>query len=332
MEAKRVGILVYDDFMALDVAGPMDAFTTAMIEQSSGRLAPAYEVLTIGLTSQPVVAESGLLLKPHRTIRNTPSLDTLIIPGGRGLRRTEAAAKASAWLKSCASRIRRIASVCTGIYALAPTGLLDGRRVTTHWRFAQDAARRFPKLKINPDALFIKDGSFYTSAGVTAGIDLSLALIEEDCGPQVALAVARELVVFLKRPGGQEQYSEPLQFQMQSADPLSNLTAWMTGHLDKDLTVESLAEKAALCPRQFNRRFKNAFNTTPAAFVRELRLAEARRRLSSRNQTIEAVAASTGFQSDDAFRRAFERRFGVAPGVYRRHFTVSPRGKVMKRA
>jgi transcriptional regulator GlxA family with amidase domain len=328
MKPKLIGFLGYDGVQALDLVGPLEAFMSAATDESNGNGAQhnCYETLIIGLTGEPFTSETGITFKPHRTLANAPTLDTLIIPGGRGLRLgAEASAEVSAWIKRRAARIRRIASVCTGIYALAQTGLLDGRRVTTHWRHARDLARRFPKLIVDPNALFIKDGPFYTSAGITAGIDLSLALIEEDYGARVALSVARELVVYLKRPGGQEQFSEPLQFQTQSTDPLAELVAWMPGHLHKDLTVESLAERACLCPRQFSRRFKSAFGSTPAAFVEDLRLGEARKRLTQPGQTIESVAASVGFRSADAFRRAFERRFGITPSSYRQRFELQTR-------
>ena len=189
-------------------------------------------------------------------------------------------------------------------------------------RYARDFAARFPKIKVDPNALYLKDGNFYTSAGLTAGIDLSLALIEEDFGSRVALAVARELVVYLKRPGGQEQYSEPLKFQISSSDAFAELVGWMTGHLHHDLSVEALAAKAYLGPRQFSRRFKNGFGTTPGAFVENLRLDEARQRLTMPNQNIESVAASVGFKSADVFRRAFERRYGLTPGSYRKRFNL----------
>ena len=317
MDPKVIGFLGYDGVTALDIVGPMEAF--AAVAEGDGR---GYEVLILGLTDRPFTSESGLDLRPHRTVRDAPPLDTLIIPGGSGLRRPETNAGVAAWVAGQAGRIRRIASVCTGIYGLAPTGLLDGRRVTTHWRFARDLGRRFPRLRIDPDALYLKDGPFYTSAGITAGIDLALALIEEDHGPRMALAVARELVVYLKRPGGQEQFSEPLRFQLDSTDRFADLVAWMAGHLRHDLSVEALAERACLCPRHFSRRFKSAFGSTPAAFVEDLRLNEARRRLAAADQTIGGVAASVGFKSADSFRRAFERRFGVAPGAYRSRFAL----------
>jgi transcriptional regulator GlxA family with amidase domain len=184
-------------------------------------------------------------------------------------------------------------------------------------------ARRFPELQVHDNAIFLKDGPFYTSAGATAGIDLSLALIEEDHGPRVALAVARELVVYLKRSGGQEQYSEPLQFQTQSVSRLSELATWMLSHLNRDLSVETLAAKACLCPRHFSRRFKLEFGNTPADFVERLRLDEARRRLSTGENSVENVGTSVGFKSADAFRRAFERRLGLNPTDYRRRFATS---------
>jgi transcriptional regulator GlxA family with amidase domain len=281
-----------------------------------------YETTIIGLSARPFKSESGIVFKPDKTIDNAPQLDTLIIPGGCGLRNPETQKKASDWIRARAKKIRRIATVCTGAYGLASTGLLQNRRVTTHWRHARDLARRFPELRVDPNALFVKDGKYYTGAGITAGIDLSLALIEEDFGPQVALSVARELVVYLKRPGGQEQFSEPLQFQTQSKDRFADLAAWMKGHLRSDLSAEALAERASLSARHFSRRFKFVFGTTPADFVDELRLSEARQRLSLPEQTIDSVAYSVGFKSADAFRRAFERRYGLQPSNYRKHFAA----------
>jgi len=320
MKSVRVGLIGYDGVQALDIIGPSDAFTIADIETDNGQRRPCYEVIIIGITNKPFRAESGVSFQPHTTLGNAPALDTLIIPGGRGARIGQSSSLIAKWISSRAKRIRRIASVCTGVYALAPTGLLDGRRVTTHWRFANDVARRFPKLNVDHDALFLKDGPFYTAGGITASVDLALALIEEDYGPRVALAVARELVVFLKRSGGQKQYSEPLEFQINSTDRFADLASWMVEHMRGELSLAALAKRVCLSPRHFVRRFKQAFGGTPAAFVENLRLDEARRRLSERTQTIENVASSVGFQSDDVFRRAFQRRFGVKPSSYRSQF------------
>jgi transcriptional regulator GlxA family with amidase domain len=325
MKPRLIGILGFDGVMALDLIGPADAFTCADVSGDDGKPQPCYEVVIAGLNRKPFASESGVLFKPNASIHEVGALDTLIIPGGRGLRIPATQAAVAEWIGQHAPNIRRVATVCTGIYGLAPTGLLAGRTVTTHWRFAEDVAKRFPELKVNWNALFLKDGPFYTGAGVTAGIDLALALIEEDYGPSVALAVARELVVYLKRSGGQEQYSEPLRYQTRSADRFADLAAWIQGHLDQDLSVEALAKKACLGARHFSRRFKDAFGTSPASFVENLRLGAARQRLSLANQAIESVAKSVGFRSPDAFRRAFERRFGINPTSYRKRFHVGRR-------
>ena len=327
MKPLRVGLIGYDGVQALDIIGPSDAFTIAEIESDNGQRRRCYEVIIVGITNKPFRAESGVSFQPHTTLGNAPTLDTLIIPGGRGARIGQSSSLIAKWISSRAKRIRRIASVCTGVYALAPTGLLDGRRVTTHWRFANDVARRFPKLNVDHDALFLKDGPFYTAGGITASVDLALALIEEDYGPRVALAVARELVVFLKRSGGQKQYSEPLEFQINSTDRFADLASWMVEHMRGDLSLAALAKRVCLSPRHFVRRFKQAFDGTPAAFVENLRLDEARRRLSERTQTIENVASSVGFQSDDVFRRAFQRRFGVKPSSYRSQFDARTKSR-----
>ncbi len=200
---------------------------------------------------------------------------------------------------------------------------MDGRPVTTHWRFSRDLAQRFPKLRVNPSASFLKDDQFYTSAGGTAGVEMTLALIEEDHGGQVARAVARELVVRLRPPGESDELYEIANFLSDPAERIVDLPAWISVHLHERLTVDSLAERACLCPRHFSRLFKQVFNCTPADFVEELRLSEARRRLLGLRTTVESVAESVGFKSADAFRRAFERRVGVTPTAFRRRADAS---------
>ena len=187
----------------------------------------------------------GLALWQITAWMTHPLWDTIVVPGGWGVRERATNAALASWLARHAPRIRRVASVCTGIYALAEAGLLNGRRATTHWRFVEDVAKRFPSVKVEGDALYLKDGHFYTSGGVTAGIDLALALIEEDLGPRASLAVARELVMYVKRPGGQEQYSEPLRFQTRSVDSFSDLIAWICAHLDHDLSAEGARRPSA---------------------------------------------------------------------------------------
>ncbi len=319
MTTKRIGIVGFDGVTALDLVGPAEAFAAAPSAEHAAQNR-CYEIAILGLTRRKFVAESGVAFTPDSDVQSAASLDTLIIPGGAGLRRGDTASRVAAFVKQVRPRVRRIASVCTGIYALAATGLLDGRRVTTHWRFAEDVSRRFPALRVDRKALFIRDGDFYTSAGITAGIDLALAMIEDDFGSRTALSVARELVVYFKRPGGQEQYSEPLQYQMTSTDRLSELIPWIGCHLRHDLSVEALASKANLSSRQFTRRFRRSFACTPAEFVQNARLDEARKRLCSRSNSVQQIADSVGFASADVFRRAFERRFGISPSAYRGRF------------
>ena len=322
MTPHRVGFIGYEQANALDLAGPAEAFASAFRDSGKGKLERCYEVVIIGLTKRPFRTESGLVFSPGTTLGAAPKLDTLIVPGGCGLRVPEVNRKVTGWILERARTTRRVASVCTGIYGLATTGLLDGRNVTTHWRFAADVARRFPSLKMKPNALFVKDGQFYTSAGVTAGIDLALAMIEEDFGSKVALATAREMVVYLKRSGGQEQYSEPLRFQTGASDRFAELVAWMTNNPTAQMSVETLARRASLSPRQFFRRFKEHFGSSPAMFVETLRLNEARRRLSAGEPSIDDVAESVGFTGADSFRRAFTRRFRVTPSKFRRNFSL----------
>lgn len=318
LKARHIGFLLFDGLTALDLVGPMEAFAIAGTETEN------YKVCTVGIRRKTVVAESGLIFKPHVTLADCPKLDTLIIPGGEGLRRPAINTAIAAWIKERSQSFRRIASVCTGIYGLAPTGLLDSRAVTTHWRFVHDVAQRFPALRVAADALFIKDGKFYTSAGITAGIDLSLALIEEDVGRSVALRVARELVVYMKRAGGQAQYSEPLRHQAVTTNPFGEIAAFIDANLGGDLSVEVLADIAHLSARQFGRRFREAFHASPAAYVKTARLNRARHLLCTSRARISQVANLAGFASDDGFRRAFEQQFGLAPSSYRDRFGETP--------
>lgn len=309
----------YDDVQGLDLNGPLDVFSTA--NQIAARTTPVYQTLVLGLKRGPFRAESGLRMLPQTTLDHAPSLDTVIIPGGRGLRvHASTRLKLGSWLAQNAPRVRRIASVCTGIHALAESRLIDGRRATTHWRYASEAASRFPNVQLEPDAIYIKDGKFYTSAGITAGIDLALALVEEDLGNTIALSVARELVVYLKRSGGQMQYSEPLRQQTRAGADFAEVVTWMLDNLDGDLSIETLAERMNLSARHFNRKFRSAFGKTPAEFVEALRLDEARWMLANNEVPIEEVATCVGYSGGDVFRRAFERRFGVVPSEYRARF------------
>src|SRR5882757_3760133 len=224
MRPKTVGLIIFEQVAAADLTGPAEAFSRANISDSNGCESSGYNVLMLGITAQPCRTECGIVVKPHTDLGSAPPLDTVIIPGGSGIRDGKVTNKVAKWLNHRSSTTRRIATLGTGIYPLAATGMLDHRQVATHWRYASDVAQRFPSLRVNANCLFVKDGPFYTSAGAMAGIDLSLSLIEEDYGVRVALAIARELVVSAKRSGLQEQYPETLQFQTKSVSRLSELT------------------------------------------------------------------------------------------------------------
>jgi len=322
MKTRRIAILAYDGVQTLDVVGPADVFSGA--NGLLDREPAPYELVVLGLRNGPLSSESGVRFYADATTRDGGLFDTVIVPGGRALRlESNTRGAVARFVKAQAQTARRVASVCTGIYALAEAGLLDGRNVTTHWRYASDVQQRWPKLQVNADAIFLSDGKFYTSAGVTAGIDLALSFVEEDLGSELALAVAREIVVYLKRSGGQLQYSQPLLAQMQAKTQFGDLAGWIRGNLHQELTLERLAERAQLSPRHFARKFKATFALTPADFVQELRLDEARWLLVNGDDAIRTLADAVGYSNDDTFRRAFERRFGISPVEYRRRFRAA---------
>jgi len=315
-----IAILGFDGVSLLDLTGPFEAFAVARTHAADGTDRSCYDARIIGVTGKTFASESGPVFKTDDTLLRVRHVDSIIVPGGVAVRAGETYRKISEWLTTHAHRIRRIISVCTGIYPLAKSGLLDGRRITTHWRFVQDVARRFPKLHVDPISPFIKDGPFYTCGGGTAAIEMALALIEEDYGSSVALSVARELVARL-RPGGDNENSvDPLQFDCGPMDRLADLPAWIGSHLSDNLSVEVLANRVCLCPRHFSRLFKRFFHVAPAAFVERLRLDEAQRRLILPRNNVENVARDVGFKNADSFRRAFERRHGISPLSYKRNY------------
>ncbi len=318
VEPRRIGLIGFDGVAALDLVGVLDAFHIA--SRLGGGDQALYAPIVIAIADGPFKSESGLRMLPDATAQACGPLDTLVVPGGPGLRCAGVGQAVGAWVRDREGDVRRFVSVCTGAYGLAASGLLDGRRATTHWRHAAHAARTFPRVRFEPDAIFIKDGPCYSSAGMTAGIDLAFALIEEDHGPALALATARQMVVYMKRAGGQLQYSEPLQSQILAGDRFADLLARMLGDLSSDWSVEAMASHAGLSPRQFARRFKAAFARSPAAHLEVLRLDEARLRLAAGREGMARIAHAVGFSSDDAFRRAFERRFGLTPTAYRSRF------------
>ena len=316
----RIAILGFDGATGLDITGPLEALAAAKAADANEQPVIYYKPLIAGVTGKTFASASGAIFRADTTLEAAPALDTIIIPGGPGVRHHPVADKISKWLQKRSGTTRRIAAISTGIYALAPSGLLDGREVTTHWRYTTALAREFPKLKVNYRASFVKDGDFYTSGGGTGGMEMTLSMIEQDHGAAVALAAARELLLELKPPGNEGLRAEDFDYQLGPEERLADLPAWIVAHLRDNLSVEALAERACLCSRHFSRLFKERFKTTPADFVEELRLKEARRRLLLPRYSVASAASSVGFRSSDAFRRAFERRFGVGPREFRQRF------------
>ena len=261
---------------------------------------------------------SGLTLLPDVDLMAVPSPDTVIVPGGKGTRSSDP--MVVDWLRRHAAKIRRVASVCSGAFLLAEAGLLTGRRATTHWSVCDSLARRYPDVQVDRQPIFVRDGPIATSAGVTAGIDLALALVEEDVGREIALAIARHLVMFLRRPGNQAQFSAQLSAQVAARPGLREVQRWIADNPHTDLSVPLLARLANLSPRQFARAFTSEVGQTPGRYVDAVRLEAARRLLHDSDDGLERVAARCGYGTVEAMRRAFVRALGVAPGEYRSRF------------
>jgi transcriptional regulator GlxA family with amidase domain len=308
---RNIAVLIFPDFQLLDVAGPITAFEAARRETAP----PAYRLRVIARTAGPVVSSSGVPLIADPLIDDP--LDTLIVAGGWGTRQASACVETLAYVRAAAGQARRTSSVCSGSFILAAAGLLDGRRATTHWARAAEFARAYPQVRVEPDRIFIRDGAVWTSAGITAGIDLALALVAEDLGEAAAKRAAQQLVVYHRRPGGQSQFSALLEADRPSSR-FSPLLTWARERLDERLPVERLADRAAMSPRHFARAFVAETGTTPAKAIERLRLEAARERVESGAGTIEEVAAHTGFGDPERMRRAFIRAFGQPPQALRR--------------
>ncbi len=319
MPARTVLITAFDGVQSLDITGPLEVFTGAGRYPAGHRAGgPAYQVRVASLGGVPVRTSSGLTIVPDTDLLAAASPHTLVVPGGEGAR--SPAPPLISWIRRHAAEAARITSVCTGAFLLAEAGLLAGRRVTTHWSASAELARRYPGVRVDPEPIYIRDGSIATSAGVTAGIDLALALVEEDLGREAALAVARYLVVFLRRPGNQAQFSAQLRAQLAHRQPLREVQHWITERPAADLSVGSLATRAGLSPRQFARTFAAETGMTPGQYVGKVRLEAARRLLEDTGDGIEQVARRCGYRTPEAMRRAFIRSLGVSPAGYRHRF------------
>jgi transcriptional regulator GlxA family with amidase domain len=305
----------------LDVTGPLEVF--AMATQAQRAAGPGYRIEIAAARRGPFETSSGMRLVADLACGEVRgAVDTLLVAGGEGVRAAVGDRRLLAFVARTAARARRVASVCTGSFVLAEAGLLAGRRATTHWASCALLSRRHPNVRVEPDRIYVRDGSIYTSAGVTAGMDLALALVEEDLGREVALAVARRMVVFLKRPGGQSQFSAQLAAQLAERPALRELQHYIHEHPEAGHSVESLARRAAMSPRHFARVFARELGVTPARYVEQVRVEAARRRLEEGEGGVEQVAAGCGFGSSETMRRAFLRSVRVSPSEYRQRFRL----------
>ncbi len=317
--SRRIEVLAFPDVQMLDVAGPIKVFTAANERTTSATARLPYETRVIAPEGAEIRATSGLAFATNPLPDPAEPLDTLIVAGGRGVMRAAEDASLVEWLKRRAGTARRTASVCTGAFLLAAAGLLDRRRAVTHWEYCDELSRRYPAVAVEPDPIFVHDGPVWSSAGVTAGIDLSLALVEEDLGRALALTVARHLVVFLKRPGGQAQFSAAL--SLQSADErFADLHNWLAEHLADDLPLSRLAARAGMSERTFLRRYREATGVTPARAIERLRVEAARQLLADTRLSAKRIATRCGFGSEETMRRNFARLQGVSPQDYRERF------------
>ena len=319
---RSVVLVVFDRFQSLDLTGPLEVFAGAETHRRHHELAdPAYTTTVVASSSDPVRSASGLTVVPDAAIGTIHRpVDTLVVAGGDGARGALGDPVLMRGVSRLARRARRVASVCTGAFVLAEAGLLDGRRATTHWTRCAELASRYPRVRVEADPIFTRDGHVYTSAGVTAGMDLALALVADDLGREVALSVARHLVLFLQRPGGQSQFSAQLATQLADRDEVRSLQQWIADHPGADCSVEALAARVAMSPRHLARVFADGVGITPARYVEQVRLEVARRRLEESNQPVEQVAAACGFGTAETMRRTFVRHLGVAPAAYRSRF------------
>jgi transcriptional regulator GlxA family with amidase domain len=320
--ARRVVLVVFPDLQLLDLAGPLEVF--AMADRFSDSEVSEYATEVVSPDGGVIRASNGLEIGANRAVGACRGpIDTLVVVGGRGVAQAIVDDRLVAWIRSAAQRSRRVTSVCSGAFLLARAGLLDGRRATTHWATCARLAQLFPEVTVDPDPIFIRDGNVWTSAGVTAGMDLALALVEDDLGPERAREIARYLVLFVQRSGGQSQFSAQLAAQRPERDTLMQLASWIADHLGDDLSVPVMAARTSMSVRNFSRRFAQEFGSTPAAYVEAVRVEAGRRLLETTRRGLTDIARDCGFGTVETMYRSFQRTIRVTPGQYRQHF--SPR-------
>jgi transcriptional regulator GlxA family with amidase domain len=316
---RTVEVLAYPNVQLLDVTGPLQVFASANDLMAKTGEARPYAIRLVAPGGRDVKASAGVALVADPLSPLDSSIDTLIVAGGENFNSVSMDAELVGWVGERTRRARRTASICTGAFVLAACGALDGRRAVTHWRHCDELVRRFPAVHVESDSIFVRDGSIWSSAGVTAGIDLALALVEEDLGRTLALAVARYLVVFLKRPGGQAQFSEVLSLQT-AEDEFGALNDWIGKHLAEDLSLSVLAGQAGMSERSFSRHYAESTGLTPARAVERLRVEGARRMLTDTRLPVKRISQRCGFGSEETMRRSFLRMLNTTPQEYRARF------------
>lgn len=317
---KLIALFIIDEFQALDLFGPLDCFTTANEIQNN-----AYDIHVCSFSKKPVKTETGIEVIPTSELKSLSNIDTLILCGGRGSRAKNLSTNQHQSLKKIAKQARRVSSVCTGAYLLASLQLKDKLTLATHWEHTQELQASYPDIKVDANSIYIKQDNIWSSAGITAGIDLALAMIAEDYGETIAKTAAKKLVVYLCRTGNQAQFSKALKSQSQSIknsnERFQALLQWLPSNLQENLSLDSIADRLSVSKRHLSRLFREEFSCSPAKYVESLRLDLALELLSKRKMSISEIATNIGFKSTDSFRRAFERKFSTSPSLYRNQFS-----------
>jgi transcriptional regulator GlxA family with amidase domain len=328
---RFVLIVAFDGMQPLDAVGPYEVFAGATaVLSSKNRKAAGYDLSIVSQNGEPVTSESGLQIVTAPLPRTRAKIDTLLIPGGDGSRTARYDHELIDWIRSAARRSRRIATVCTGAFIAAEAGLLDGRTVTTHWAAAQHLAADYPRVVVDPDPIYRRDGNVWTSAGVTAGIDLALAMVDSDYGADIAQTVARWMVMFLHRPGGQTQFATPVWVPRAARHVVRSAQDHIDTHPGGDHRLDLLAKQASMSSRHFSRVFTAEIGETPARYVERVRVEAARAELETTSSPLDLVATNCGFGTAESLRRAFQRRVGVSPDAYRRRFHSDSPTKVRR--
>ncbi|MEQ1546965.1 GlxA family transcriptional regulator [Methyloglobulus sp.] len=325
---RHIAMLTYPDCMLIDVCGPMDVFNFANHAlRQMGRVSPSetsYTLTIVAEKSGPVKTSSGICIIADKGYEELDKgVDTLLVTGSASVEAAVQDTKMRNWLIHMMPKVRRMGSICSGALVLAESGLLNGRKATTHWMYCDEMAKQYSNIRVEPDKIFVRDGNMHTSGGVTAGIDLTLSLIEDDWGWEVAAGVARAMLIFMRRPGGQSQFSSYVFNEAKTRKDFRDLQAWIVSNPQADLGVEQLAERMAMSPRNFSRLFCQEIGVTPAKFVEGIRLEAARNMMLQTDLPMESVAANCGFSNAEQMRRTFQRLLKTTPQEHRSYFKIA---------